>query len=217
MRERLSSRGPRTLSHVLPIPPGAVTAATRVGLLAVLVICVACGAGPVQASPTSDAWVHYQIATLGFDHPIAWKERPQRFLAGSFFGTIGLFSTRQPEQDLCYRRPLPGGGTEQGCDSHRLGKLTAGDVVLIVGSGGMPGQNTLPAGAPLVVDGHDATLSSVDPSCLAAMGGDSSVTLTILSSPSTEISFSACGLKVPDLEQTMRRLAASTHLAPPSA
>jgi hypothetical protein len=50
-----------------------------------------------------------------------------------------------------------------------------------------------------------------------AMRGDSSVTLTILSSPTTEhISFSL-RLKVPDLEQTMRRLAASTHLAPLAA
>jgi hypothetical protein len=85
----------------------------RVGLIAVLVICVACNGAPVHASPTSDVWAHYQVSTLSFDHPIGWKERPQRFLSSSFFSTIALFSTRQPDQDLCYRKSLPGGATEE--------------------------------------------------------------------------------------------------------
>ena len=192
-----------------------VTARMRVGLTAMLVLCCACAGGPVQATPTSDAWAHYQASGLSFDHPVLWKERPQQLLGGSFFSAIALFSTRRPDQDLCYQKSLPDGGTQEGCDPQRLGKLGAGDVVLLVGSGGMPGQNPLPAGAPLVVDGHDATLSFADQGC-AAIGADSTVTVTVhWQSRPDYISFSACGLKVPDLEQTMRRLAATTHLPPP--
>jgi hypothetical protein len=190
----------------------------RVGLIAVLLICAGCAGGPVQASPTSDAWAHYQNAALSFDHPVAWKERPQSFRSGSFFGTFALFSTRQPDNALCYQRSLANGGSEEGCDPRRLGNIGAGDVVLIVGSGGMPGQNALPAGAALVVDGHDATLSLADQGCAASMGSDSTVTLSIRQSPGPDyVSLSACALKVPDLEQTMRRLADSVRIAPVTA
>jgi hypothetical protein len=187
----------------------------RPGFIAtVVVVCAACTGGPIQVGPTSNAWAHYQSSMLGFDHPPEWKERPQRFIQGTLVGTIAILSTRQPDQDLCYRRSIPGGSLEEGCDSQRLGKLAPGDVVLIVDSGGMPGVNVLPAGEPLVVDGHDATLSRADQSCAAAMGGDEAITLTISQSPNSWVALSACGLKVPNLEQTMRRLVASTRITP---
>lgn len=164
-------------------------------------------------APTTDMWAHYRGPALGFDHPAAWIERPQRFIAGSFGSTIAVLSTRQPDSELCYRQSLPNGGEEAGCDSHRLGKLAAGDLVLIVGSSQFPPPNALPAGESLIVDGHDATLSRADSSC-AGMGGDKTVTLTILLSASSGVvTLDACGLKVPGLEKTMRRVAASVRLA----
>jgi hypothetical protein len=183
-------------------------------IAAVVAICAACTGGLIQVGPASYAWAHYQSSTLGFDHPPEWKERPQRFIQGTLVGTIAILSTRQPDQDLCYRRSILGGSLEEGCDSQRLGKLAPGDVVLIVGSSGMPGVRVLPPGVPLVVDGHDATLSHADQNCAAAMRGDKAITLTILQSPNDWITLNACGLKVPDLEQTMRRLAASTRITP---
>jgi hypothetical protein len=188
----------------------------RTGFIAaVVVICAACAGSTVQVVPTSDAWAHYQSMGIGFDHPPEWKERPQTFLAGSFSAVIVILSTRKPDQNLCYRRSMPDGAVEEGCDSQRLGKLAPGDVVLIISSFGRPDVNVLPAGEPLVVNGHDATLNRDDRSCAAAMGGDDAVTLTISQSPSRDfLVLDACGLNVPGLEGTMRRLAASMHIAP---
>jgi hypothetical protein len=130
-----------------------------------------------------------------------------------FGSIIALLSTRVPEQDLCYRRPLARGGTEEGCDWRRLGKLARGDVVLVVSSNRMPGEMALPAGAPLVVDGYDATLIGTDQECARGIGGDSGVSLTISQpSPRGYFVLSACGLAIADLEQMMRQLAASIRI-----
>jgi hypothetical protein len=129
-------------------------------------------------------------------------------------GTLGMFSTRKPEQDLCYRRSLPNGGIEEGCDPQRLGRLAAGGVVLFVSYAARPTEMVLPAGESLVVDGHDARISQNAEACATAMGGDGGVTLTISQTTNQFVYVWACALKVPGLDQTMRRIAASTRLAP---
>jgi hypothetical protein len=127
-------------------------------------------------------------------------------------GATAILSTRQPDQDLCYQ---VAGGMQEGCDLQRLGKLAAGDVVLIVGTYGRPGMNALPRGERLIVDGHEATLSRTGQVCAATMGGDDEITLTISRLPNGgSIDLSACGLKSPGLEKAMRRLAASTRVTP---
>jgi hypothetical protein len=177
-------------------------------------IFAACGQSPVQVRPAGDAWSHFEGRALSFDHPPGWKERPQQFRSGSFSSPLALFSTRKPNQDLCYRRSVPN-GTEEGCDGRRLGNLTPGDVVLIVSSFGMPNA-TLPAGEPLVVDGRTASVTNDDVAgCTTSLGGDAEVTLTI-PQPAVHnfLVLNACALKVPDLYQTMRRVAASIRIVP---
>jgi hypothetical protein len=190
---------------------------TRIALSVLLMMSTACGQDTVQVRPGSDAWTHYQHQgrPFSFDHPPEWKERSQQFLSGSFTSPIGIFSTRRPDQSLCYRRSTASGGIEQGCDLQRLGKLAPGDVVLMVSIFGMPDRNGLPPGEPLVVDGHDASLSRTVRACGTAIGADNEVTLTISLPPSYDfLILEACALKVPGLDQTMRRVAASTRLEP---
>jgi hypothetical protein len=185
---------------------------TRVAVLVVLVMSVACG----QSHSSSDAWSHSQSRGFSFDHPQEWKERPQRFIHGNFSSTFLLLSTRKPDADLCYRRTVSTGGFQEGCDLTRLGKLAAGDVFLIAIVWGMPTDSGLPAGESLVVDGHDARLTRDNRFC-AAVGADDAVTLTISQAPSHDyLILEACALQVPGLDQTMRRVAASARLAPPS-
>lgn len=186
-----------------------------------LVIASAWAASCVHGGPQANDWTHYRGAILAFDHPTAWKERPQTFYSGSFAWTYALFSTRLPDHTLCWHRQLPQSGTiQEGCDPGRLGKLGPGDAVLLFGGYGSPVTRGLPAGEPLAIDGHDARLNHDDRSgCVDYMGGDGAITITITISPSDShnfLEFDACGLKVADLEQQMRRIAESTKFVAPT-